>query len=466
MDKKGIKILLVIPPVLYTRQPYIGAAYLSSYLKNNGYETKIWDLNTEILICNDGDNNFWSKKENSEKFFLDHRELFSSWVDTMLESKANVIGFTIWRSTEYLSLALAKNIKEKDNEKTIIFGGYLCNIKYKELISYPYVDVVVVGEGEETLVDVLNTIGSNKRLSYCPGAIFKDTDDKVIESGLRKQIHYLDSLPFPDFSDFKLEKYVFKNHMPLLFSRGCSWRCSFCATGNVWKNFSRRTPENILREIILHLNKYPGLKQFELCDSAFNQDLNLLSVLCDLIIAEGLNVKFCGFAQIKPDMDFVLLQKMKKAGFATCNYGLESGSNSVLASMGKKYTQQEAERVIKDTYNAGIDVVLNFIVGYPTETEDDFQESLNFIERVKNHVSVISPAHQCDIIDSYIHSHPEKFNIVFPDQDVTHWETVDGKINGLVKKLRMDTLNRFVEAKGIRMRDGSNDRREMEMQKN
>jgi hypothetical protein len=118
------KILLIIPPVIYARQPLIGVAYLCSFLRSRGYEVRVLDLNTKIPISNDGDDLFWSQFESQESFFQKHRYLFEEWLKEILDYDPQIIGFTIWVTSIYISLRLAAMVKQIDKRNVIVFGGF------------------------------------------------------------------------------------------------------------------------------------------------------------------------------------------------------------------------------------------------------------------------------------------------------------------------------------------------------
>jgi len=456
-----LKILLITPPVIYSRQPPIATAYLASFLKNRGIETRAWDLNTETGISNDGDDCYWAQIENCRKFYKNNKGLFDKWTEKIFEYDPAIIGFTVWSTTAFFSLKLAMRIKRRDKNKIIVFGGYWANVEAEEILDNPQVDIIVRGEGEETLLEIAEQYKKRGRIGPCRGCIVRSSG-RVTDSGIRPEIRNLDALPFPDFSDFNLENYLYKYHIPVSFSRGCSWRCSFCTTSKSWDRFRVRSAENIYQEILLRSKQYPALKQFEICDPALNQNPAVLLKLCDLIISGGLEVKFAGLAQIRPEMDFSALKKIKKAGFHLFNYGIESGSQNVLDKMGKRYTVRQAEQLIKGTYDAGIDVVLNFIVGFPGETEDDFYATLNFIERNKDYISNIAPAHECDIGFNAIYRNPERFNVIVPKikEYTRFWETSDAKNNPKERRRRKDIFDKFVGGLGIPLKCGIDDRKD------
>jgi anaerobic magnesium-protoporphyrin IX monomethyl ester cyclase len=457
-----MRILLIIPPVIYARQPSIGVAYLSSYLKDKGYDVKCWDLNTEIQVSNDGDDAFWSQETNAREFFAKNKGLFENWVDKILSYNAQIIGFSVWLTSQYSSLRLAEMIKAKDKNKLIVFGGAGCSFTGKKLIANSAVDIAVLGEGERVLEEIIKKYINDGKVESCPGCLIK-RNGEIINCGSEPEINNLDELPFPDFSDFSIDKYLYSSHMPISFSRGCIWRCAFCDVPFCWKKFRSRSARNIYSEIKYRLTGLSA-KEFIVCDPSLNANLSVLSELCDLIISNNLRIKFNGLAQIRPEMDFDFLEKLKKAGCELLDYGVESGAQNVLDKMGKKYKVEDAERVIKETYNAGIKVILNLVVGFPNETEEDFYKTLEFIKRIKDYVLFIAPGHACLILPySYMYKYPDEFDIIL-DKQTNCWSTKDGKNNEEVRLKRVKIFNDFITDLGIVIRCGEDDR-EMESEK-
>jgi len=466
MDKKT-KVLLIVPPVIYARQPSIGIAYLCSYLRNKDCEVRCWDLNTRMQILNDGDDVFWAHEENSREFFMKNKNLFESWVEEVLNYDPQIVGFSVWSTSQYSSLRLAEMIKKRDKNKLIVFGGVECNFDGKQLIKNPAVDILVCGEGEKTLAEIAEKYASNGRVELCEGTLIKK-DAGIIDCGARPPIENLDELPFPDFTDFQFEKYLYKDYVPISFGRGCIWRCAFCEVSHCWNKFRTRSAKSIYSEMKYRLENrrdtFCPEQEFIVCDPSLDADLNVLSELCDMIIGDGLPVRFNGLAQIRPAMDFEFLKKMKKAGCELLDFGLESGSQRVLDKMGKKYSVMDAERVIKDAHNAGINVILNFVVGFPNEREEDFYETLEFIRRVKDSVLYIAPGHPC-IVHPYsrIYQNLKEFGVILGTER-NNWRTADGENNKEERERRARIFDDFVTNLGIIIRCGEDDR-EMESKK-
>ena len=246
--QKKSKVLLLVPPVIYARRPSIGVAYLASYLKKAGHEVIAWDLNTEIDIENDGDDNFWSIWGPQEQHCIDlynnNREVFDQWVKKIVEMNPDIVGFTFWTTSAWFSLKLAELIKKKAPKIITVLGGYLCNICGDAFIENENIDIVVRGEGENTLLEIADNVAEYGCIKSCKGILYK-SKGPVVDCGLREEVKDLDILPFPDFSNFKMDKYLFKSHIPILFSRGCSWNCKFCTVNHSWKKIRIRNAKNI-----------------------------------------------------------------------------------------------------------------------------------------------------------------------------------------------------------------------------
>lgn len=443
-----MKIALVLCPVLYKRCPLIGLGYLFSYLKSRGYDVNIFDLNTMMEIENEGKEIYWGERRFVEEFISNNLRLLESLVDKILESNAEIIGLSIWTTTKFASLAIAKMIKQRDKNRFIVFGGPECSFSAKELLADDAVDVVVNGEGEQTFYEAIELYKKHRKIDFCAGAIIKN-NGSIVDCGLRPEIEDLDSLPFPDYSGFLLDTYYLSNFLPITFYRGCSRRCVFCNSSVTWRRFRSRSAENIYKEMSHRKKLYPNLKKFEVDDTALNLNLKMLDRLCALMTVNGLGIGWGGAAIIHPDMDFGLLRKMAKAGCRTLAYGLESGSQNVIDGMRKNFIIKDAERLIRDTHNAGIEVDLNIVIGFPNETEDDFQQTVGFIKRNRDYISFVSFPSECWIGNqTYLHTHPGEFNVELQPEGHL-WQSKDGTNTHQVRHERIEIFNDFISSLGL-----------------
>lgn len=305
------------------------------------------------------------------------------------------------------------------------------------------VDIVALGEGEEILMDILERKEGKSSLEGCLGTVARE-NGRIINNGLRPLIENLDSITFPEFKDFP-NKYKFKNRLPILGSRGCVHRCVFCDDTLMWRRFRFRSAQNVVKE--MKLRKREGVEFLEFNDLLINGNLKQLSELSDLLIREKLNISWGGSATVDNRMDLKFLRKLKRAGCCYLNYGIESASPKVLREMSKSFTIEEAKKEIEDTYKAGISVCTNWIVGFPTETYEDFKEMLRFIKDniryLKNNIMVNSFILKGN---SMLYHNQEKFGIVSDSR--RNWYSLGGLNTVEERKRRYDEFVRLISELG------------------
>jgi len=443
-----MKIALVLAPNLFKRGPLIGLAYLDAYLKAHDFEVDIFDLNTEIQVPHEGNETLWGQKAFVDDLISTNQGAWDLLARKVLRPGAEVIGFSAWASTSFASLGLARIMKREDPKRMVVFGGPQCSFFPDELLSDGSVDALVFGEGEATFLELARQYRAQGRVEACPGAATR-RDGAATPATFRPEIPDLDALPFPDFSGFPLKKYYFPNHLPITFYRGCARRCVFCNSASIWKKFRARSARNIFREMLHQKNLYPNLEKFEVDDTALNLDLNVISELCDLMSAHDFKIRWGGAAIIHPDLGPELLRKMGRAGCNSLAYGLESGSQVVVDGMRKGFRIDAAERVIRDTHDAGIGVDLNVVVGFPGETEREFQETCAFIQRNREFISFVSFPSECWVgNDTYLHTHPEDFGIVLGESGHL-WRSRDGTNTHEVRQDRLSRFNGMVSSLGL-----------------
>ncbi|MBD3263962.1 MAG: radical SAM protein, partial [Candidatus Omnitrophica bacterium] len=196
-----------------------------------------------------------------------------------------------------------------------------------------------------------------------------------------------------------------------------------------------RSPEKVIEEIEFLLNKYK-VNQFEITDSIFNGSVSRVEKICDLIIEKRLDIVWSAKATLRKEMTYELLCKMKKSGCCALAYGVESGSPRVLRDMRKNLNLAEAEEVIKNTSRAGIQANCFFMIGYPTETEEDFELTLDFIRRNAPYIYRFDQVTGCHIEeDSYLGLNLEKYGIVFEPEGWCNAKSTPS--------IRRDRLQRF-----------------------
>lgn len=451
-----MKIALVrCPCINLPYPPPIGMAYIASFLKVAGHEVSIFDLNVEIFHqVHSTKKERWVMPdvntliELAKKVAFQYSNLIDRYVQEILNTEARIIGFSVYDTNLFFSLRMAREIKRKDKNRIVVFGGPECFPLWsgRYLMQETVVDAVVYGEGEETLLDIVRSLEKSEAIEFCPGTIIRD-GFRMIDCGPRQPIDNLDILPFPDFSGFPLDKYL-TTELPIVFNRGCPRRCAYCSTPSLIPKYRWRSANRIYEEMKYQLQKYPHIDSFHSHSPSLSSNLKELSRLCDLIIQDKLKFKWSGFASIGPMMDIDLLRKMRKAGCFGLNLGVESGSQKIIDRMQKGFRIEVAERLLREAHSVGFETVVNFIIGFPGETEEDFQITLEFISRNWEYISHIGSMTTCWIEPYlYIFDHPEEFDIVI-GSDAHRWQSNDGKNTFDVRTERKKRFEDFISSLG------------------
>lgn len=449
-----MKIALIQTPCWGVTCPPYGLAVLATYLEHLGHQVHIKDLNIEFYFerkaryadtWKSENHLFWINPKLASGFIFDHSELIDEKVNQILNSEAQIIGFSIHFTSEHMAKEIAKRIKQKDKRRIIVFGGPQARRANSglELAGLEYIDFVVQGEGEITFAEIIKRTEQNENIDFCPGTILRQCG-KVVDCGDRPLIPDLNSLPFTSFSDFEFSRYLEPFRLPISFSRGCPNQCIFCNEKSYWQKFRSRKAENVFLEVKSQKEKIGGIDYIDFHDSLINGNIGELEKFCDLIIEEKLKIRWGGQAAITKAMSDVLLAKMKEAGCICLNYGLETGSRKLMQGIGKLLAKDaDVDKIIRDTHNAGIDCILNFMFGLPGETEEDFQETLEFIRRNRNFIDLINPSPGFCAFEkgSYAHEHPDEFGIILGESGAL-WESQDG-INNYAE--RLEKFERFLE---------------------
>jgi radical SAM superfamily enzyme YgiQ (UPF0313 family) len=312
-------------------------------------------------------------------------DLTKDCVHRIRQIKADVIGFHVTWDSMLLSLLVAENLKSVDESLRIVFGGPDCSRLFRgKLISHlGHVDAVVTGEGEKTIGNLLTAWGKgNRSLRKIKGCIIHE-DGKTVDNGESDLISDLDSLPFPDYSDLPLMNYTAFYALPILTSRGCRYRCTFCVDRlAVWRGtYRERSIANVVKEIV-HLKERYKIKTLYFCDSSLNPTLQRLAKLCsglaDAKETIGEEILWGGDIRASP-LTQGILQRMHDVGCRYLMFGAESASPQILRSMGKGVTKEGMAEIFKWAKKAGIWVFTYWIVGYPGEKGDDLLESMKFL---------------------------------------------------------------------------------------
>ena len=415
-------ILIVNCPPWDTKSPPLTLGYLESYIESQGYNVSVIDFNIELFQTNRGHEylwemnlkNYWRDPDEFHKIVRTFTKEIDEVVDRIVHNPVQIVAFAVSDPRQAMSMTLIKKIKKKAPEKKIVVGGpYYVGSGTIGKMEKELIDLIVIGEGEETITKIIKSVKEDKPLDNIPGTkVFVNGEEKINEVEVKE--HSLRDYPFPKYKNFDMSLYETRS-ITCEWSRGCIGKCTFCQNIVQAKKYRFRKAENIFEEIKYNV-KYNKIEHITLADPSMNGNLRQLNRLCDLIIDSGIKIKWSGLAIPREDMSLELLKKMKKAGCNRLEYGIESGSKKVLGIMKKYHSIEGSEKVLEQTKKAKIQSVIFIMVGYPGETEKDFQETLDFLSRNKDNIDLVRSVNAPYLMEGTdLMSKSKEYGIVIPD---------------------------------------------------
>jgi len=393
-----MNILLIDPPFFrfigyYNRYFPISLCYLGAVLKRQGHEVLVYDVDCNV---NPTKMDYTRLEEDYPDYLKsvknDNHPIWQEMRKKIRDIKPDIVGITVWTTFAASSFKVASLCKEYDKYLPVIMGGPHISIKYDEVIKIcPHVDFLVRGEGEETVLELVNTLReyiNTKRkdtlsndLSKIRGLLYRN-GNHVVHNPPRQFIKDLDSIPYPA-RELLLNKNTYNSEdMGLLMtSRGCPYNCFYCAT-SIWERKTRyRSIDNVINEIKLLIDRY-GTRQFTFKDDSFTVNRKRVIEFCNTLKAENLYINWDCNTRVDL-IDEQLLKTMKSAGCNSIKVGIETGNNRLLKLINKKTTLNQAKQAAKLIRKAGIHWTGYFMMGLPTETKQETYQTLKFMRELK-----------------------------------------------------------------------------------
>lgn len=331
----------------------IGLAYLAAVLLKAGYEARILDPLAEDIS-------------------VDKIYSFSEWA-----------GAIVMPYSPFHKEDTGKYLHDFRGKLRILCGSIAGHV-YDFLFKNDFCDVILKGEPEETIVDLVKQYPN---LNSVKGIIVRSDSGKAIINESRDPVQDLDGLPFParDFSspaNYWDISFFGKPTAWILPTRGCPFDCIFCAQHDLnKKKVRRRSPKNIVDEIE-QVTKEQKVTNFVFFDETFNLDPEYAISVCDEILKRGLDIKWwCAGRPDRVREDVV--RKMKASGCIEMRFGLESANDEILEYLGKGTTVEKIRRGIEITDKSGMNFSLQCIIGSPMESKKTLRNTLKFIREVR-----------------------------------------------------------------------------------
>lgn len=350
----------------------------------------------------------WTEKKYVEYF----TDLLDEVIEKVVAARPRIIGFSLHQTSHSSVTYVVERLRERLPEACIIVGGMSCLQHFVARRIFPMADYVVVGEADTVIGPLVAALARGERPADVPGVVSPyDSEDRTfIGSPLP---HNLDVLGAPDYSFTDLDLYVNWNGyrlMPLVGTRGCGWsRCTFCAERFNWR---ARTPENVAEEIEYYTTR--GFKDFVFNESDFNSNPSFVIRLCQDIVRRGIKANFTAQLRIGKDCDFEYYKAMKEAGFSCLRFGVDGLSENTLRLQRKGYTKEMVLENLGHCHDLGIFTEINVVIGVPGETDEDVEESADFIIEMKPYIGRVAFINPLMLfVGSVYYFEPEHHNIKF-----------------------------------------------------
>jgi Radical SAM superfamily/Wzt C-terminal domain len=452
-EAEHLDALVVVCPVFNIEYPSAGVASVLAYANAHGLRAACHDLNIELYNAADermkgrwliSEGLYWRTPETLAQML----DLAGSQIERLLlrarATTARVFGFaTIYDNTPFTT-EVARRLRAVRPDAVIVFGGtgVLLDCHREEVLADApdLVDVFVQGEGELAFFEIAAACRAgvlDERLDGIDGVFYREQgagSAAYTQTRPRDSVTDLDALPFPTYREFDVDQYK-EQSLSISGSRGCVNSCTFCNNTVFWRcRFARRSPESLVEEIEHHLKNY-RLIDYEFNDLEVNHSPEVLEAFCDLLIERDLGIVWNANVYVREDMTTELFAKMKRAGAGRIRIGVESGSANVLKGMHKPFTPEIASQMVRRAHAGGVSVQLNIIVGFPNETEEDFAETLAFLEDHAACIDKILNLNTCLVCPgNRLETHPWEFYIPIPnghhfvveDRHYVYWTDANG----------------------------------------
>ena len=369
-----MKVTLVNPPQTASKYkfmgviaPPLGIGYIAAVLRDNGIDVNILDASAEDMD-------------------------FKEFSEEIKNRSPDIISISALTPTINKALETAKTAKEVLPNSIIVMGGYHPTFDFEETLENDFVDIVIRGEGEYVLRDLVETIENNGDLREVRGIVFKE-DDNIVLNPNADLIYDLDALPFPAFDLMPMDKYKLLDmdtHMAtMITTRGCPMKCSFCSSAAMHgRKMRQRSVDNILAEIDFLREKY-DINTIAFMDDTFTLKKSRLMEFCDKLKQKDYEIMWGCTARVDT-LDEEVLKNMKESGCITVFMGVESVDQNQLDSMDKGITVPKIENAFKMSRKLGIRTIASVALGMPGDTKKIMNKTIKFVHKLKPTYAIYS----------------------------------------------------------------------------
>ncbi|NQT00251.1 MAG: cobalamin B12-binding domain-containing protein [Candidatus Omnitrophica bacterium] len=362
-------VLATAPEAVMTKNhvPPLGILYVASALEKKGFDVVFIDATAEKLDID-------------------------CLVERIIKADPVACGVTGTTENRFNVLKLLSSLKKRNNRIFTFWGGPHATLTYREILeNIDSVDMVVRGEGEQVVPEMLERYSTRASFKDIPGLAFRDEKGEVIETAPPSIINDIDSLPWPARHLLDLARYSCDLEsgdstpaVGVISTRGCPNDCVFCANVALGcRTLRKRSPNKFVDEIE-DLHKNYGFKAFDIWDDTLTIDRRHIEDICREIIERNLKISWRSRARVNT-VDRPLLKLMSEAGCVSIGFGIESGSEAVLRKIRKNISTAQAKEAVRNAASLGLRVRNFFIFSLPGETLFEIRKTIDLMKELDSY---------------------------------------------------------------------------------
>lgn len=381
------KLIPVALSLTLKASPPLGLAYVAAAIEAQGFDVTAYDCIAE------NPNNYFPFENSTDVSVLGigFEDMFKQ-----LEPHYDLIGVTVMFSNNWLvNRHLINLLKEHYPKALIVAGGeHMSSLPEYFLKDCKGLDMVVMGEGEETIAEVATLLRERKPYSNVAGTAYKvrhEKEDEIVVSQRRTRIREVNDIEPPAWHLFPLDKYfandisygiTYGNSLPIFATRGCPYECTFCSSPQMWgTKYTMRDVENVIEEVKF-LNSTYSVTNFDFYDLTAIVNKRWILDFCAAIKREGLKITWQIPAGTRSEaITYDVAMALKESGCKNITYAPESGSPDMLKAIKKKVVLPRMLNSIDQSHKAGLNVKLNIMMGYPDEKAIDILRTIWFLAK-------------------------------------------------------------------------------------
>ena len=355
--------------------PPMGILYIGSLLRNNGYQVKIVDGALE----------------------KNYIEMIKDVID---KGDVAFAGLSVMTAQILPALKISEYVRQHNSSIKIVWGGIHPTLFPEHTLREELVDIVVIGEGEYTALELAGTTLDPKNLSTVKGIAYKNREGKIIFNESRELVDINKTPPF-QFDLINIEKYINKDltsvggknlsggyqrrSLPVLAGLGCPYRCTFCINAILKKKYRPKQADLIIQEVETLMKKY-NANDFGMIDEDFFVSKKRVEDFLNLIEEKKLRFSWHTSTRANYFVDSYInenfLHRLRRSGFFHFGLGAESGSERILKLINKGITVKQVENVAFLSKKCDVNVGFSFMCALPGETEEESLQTINFCYRL------------------------------------------------------------------------------------